>query len=320
MNFIPYPRIDKNSHADLATWRRKTNKRDSDWRILKTYLSDNCRLNNNVHSIPKCWYSELHQGDNYALDVEHFRPKNTANPLNRKDVIIIEKTLGFPLLQDETAGHNYSWLAFDYRNYRLVTATTNRGGAKHIYFPIFKNTNRLTSGTYPWDIREYPIFLDPADRHDATLLLVKPDGEIIPKAPKTKLTQQDIDNLPDTWTNDSFNYTRAVSTIKMYRLDEPVFTTGRQETYKTMSDELDSLLIAVNHNIEELIQKSISKITTYLLPSAQFTLASKCSFNNFIPDSKYDANTVAVFNFTKEQIVNRINTLIDSFPIRWTNP
>lgn len=318
MNYIPYPRTDKNTHEDLKNWRTKQDKQKGDWTSLKTYLTCNCRLYESLHPIPKCWYSELHQGDNYALDVEHFRPKGQAAPLQKKDIDIIEQITGFPLLQDEDENGKYPWLEFEYRNYRLVTATPNRGGGKHIYFPIFKSTRRLAAAEVPWRNKEYPILLDPTDKHDASLLLVTPDGNITPRTPKTELTQTDIDNLPNTWHNDAFNYVRAVVTIHMYRLELPLFKEGRREVYKKTTSNMSMLLKALNYKDKSLIEHFIGYLVESILPSAEFSLSAKCAMISYEPDGT-DPATIQLFKNAIRSILEQVELVIGSFNVSWEN-
>ncbi|QHS63061.1 hypothetical protein [Chitinophaga agri] len=327
MNFIPFPQERQDQHVDLVSWRAKVNKRAGDWRDLKVYVADSCRLKAGIHPITKCWYSELHQGDNYALDVEHVRPKNAAEPLSDKDRRDVERLLGQELLQDVAPGFNYNWLEFEYRNYRIVTALTNRGGAKHIYFPIFSGTNRLSAGSFPWTQEEYPIFLDPVNRHDANQLLVKPNGEIIPKAPQTALTQDDVNDLPATWQSDAFNYIRAIVTIKMYRLNETVFIQGRKEIYDAVRDELENLLYAINagrnpenQKLKPIIEKTIVKLSNYIMPSAQFSLAARCSMIDYVPDAQFGQETIQIFNTAVRRILDEVDTLVNNAIIDWTKP
>lgn len=319
MNYIPYPRQDKNNHTDLNKWRAKANKLGGDWKILKTYLSDNCRIIDDIHPITKCWYSELHQGDNYVLDVEHFRPKNSALPLNDKDVKEIKDKTMYPFLQDTDRTQSYPWLEFEYRNYRIVTGLTNRGGAKHIYFPIFENTQRLTTNQTPWNTNEYNFFLDPTNKRDTTLLFVKPDGRIEPLTKQTELTQNDINNLPNSWNSDPFDYIRALVTIKMYRLNEKVFIEGRKEIYDSVKDELDILILAINYGNTRIVEKVIPKIIKSILPSAQFSLAAKCSINNYTPDEEFPESTISLFNQTIQSIFDNVDQLVNGFQINWNN-
>jgi len=91
MNYIPFPRADKNTHPDLTAWREKHPKRDGDWTSLKNFLHDCTKIGTATDSLPKCWFSELLQGDDYALDVEHFRPKNSGDAITEKHIKQIEK-------------------------------------------------------------------------------------------------------------------------------------------------------------------------------------------------------------------------------------
>jgi hypothetical protein len=125
MNYIPFPRLDLDKHPDLMKWRAKNHKQEGDWKILKSYLHACTQIGNVIQTLPKCWFSELPQGDDYALDVEHFRPKNSGNALSARQVKQIEQYANITIRQSETSAP-YEWLTFDYRNYRLVTATTNR--------------------------------------------------------------------------------------------------------------------------------------------------------------------------------------------------
>jgi hypothetical protein len=91
MVYIPFPRQDQDEHLDLKAWREKQNKTKSDWKSLKPFLAEQPRLIKGNDRSPKCWYTELPQGDNYALDVEHFRPKNQALPLKEDTLKILGK-------------------------------------------------------------------------------------------------------------------------------------------------------------------------------------------------------------------------------------
>jgi hypothetical protein len=313
MNYIPYPREDKDSHSDLIKWRANASKKDGDWIDLKSFLHECTKILDATDALPKCWYSELPQGDDYALDVEHFRPKGSGDPLTNKHIKEIEK-LGGVKFEQETSSGSYSWLEFDYRNYRLVTATPNRAGAKHIYFPIAKGTIRLSSGQYPWDTNEYPYFLDPTDKEDVALLFVKPNGEIAPITPRTELTVDDYSNLPRTWKNNGFNYLRAIVTIKMYRLNDTRFIQGRKKVFDDTLNELENLDILFSENPEsEVIHRIINKIVQLILPSAPFSLAAKSAIKT------YHAKRIDKSNFEtiKSRILNKVDIAISQVLIDW---
>lgn len=285
MVFIPFPRVNLSNYPDLVNWLAKTSFSEGDWTQLKEYLSENSRISSTIHPITKCWYSELAQGDNYSLDVEHFRPKKQASPLTEKQVKELEKLSGIKINQSPYEGE-YSWLEFDYRNYRIVSAITNRGGGKHIYFPIVNNTKRLKSGQVPWSTEEYPLLLDPTNKHDASLLFVKPNGEIAPIAPKTVLTDFDYANIKNRWNTDGFNYLRAIVTIKLYRLDNGIFVKGRKEIFDYITRQLETLSLLLQENPKSIIvERLIEDISKYALPSAQFSLAAQSALKSFsVPD------------------------------------
>jgi hypothetical protein len=320
MVYIPYPRVDLNNHPDLVAWRMITNKKEGDWKQLKNFLADSARIINDIHPISKCWYSELPQGDNIAKDVEHFRPKNEASPLNTNQINDIQKNTGLTYEQDSVEG-SYNWLEFDYRNYRIVSAVTNRGGAKHIYFPIVKKTKRLLTGKLPWLEKEYPYFLDPTNKHDTSLLFVKPNGEIAPLAVKTQLTNADFDNLPTTWTNDGFNYLRSIVTIKLYRLDDNVFVQGRKEVYDKISRQLNNLVLCIQTKANRGIKENIiSDIFEASLPSAPFSLAAKCALKSYLPLSGTSDKAVKNIKKITIRILSEIQIRINSLQIDWNKP
>lgn len=316
MNYIPFPRIDKDSHSDLIKWRANTSKKDGDWTDLKSFLHECTKISDATDALPKCWYSELPQGDNYALDVEHFRPKGSGDPLTNKHIKEIEK-LGGVKYEQATSSGSYSWLKFDYRNYRLVTAITNRAGAKHIYFPIAKGTSRLSNGQFPWNTNEYSYFLDPTNKEDAALLFVKPNGKIAPITPRTELTDDDFHNLPGTWRNNGFNYLRAIVTIKMFRLNYTNFIQGRKKVYDDMIYDLENLDIALYENPKSiLIPRLVKKISGAILPSAPFSLAAKSAIKT------YQATRIAQSDFetVKSKILNKVDAAISKVSVDWNRP
>lgn len=314
MNYIPFPRLDKNNHVDLIAWRNSTVKKINDWKELRSFLHDCTKISNANDALPKCWYSEMPQGDENALDVEHFRPKDSGNPLSITQIKQIEK-FGNIKYEQSPNPHKYDWLQFDYRNYRLVTAKTNRAGAKHIYFPIAKGTNRLESGQFPWETSEYSYFLDPTNKDDSTLLYVRPNGEISPITPRTQVTETDFRNLPDTWRNDAFNYLRSIVTIKLFRLDDKIFVAARKKVFEDTTLDLRMLDMLICENPHSgVIAVLISRIVSFLLPSAPFSLAAKSALLAYIP-KHYEA-----FGEIISKIISSVDTEIDKLVIDWRNP
>jgi hypothetical protein len=321
MVYIPFPREDKNRHDDLVAWRLIANKRESDWKSLKLFLAEQPRLVQGIHPVPKCWYSELPQGDNYTLDVEHFRPKNQASPLTEDQLKVLEKEMGFKFRQAAIQGR-YPWLAFDYRNYRLVTATPNRSGAKYVYFPIAENSVRLNEGTFPWASAEYPYFLDPANPYDASLLLVLPNGKIIPRTDKTELTDADFDNLAQHWQSDKFNYIRAAVTIQLYRLNDRIFQEGRKEVYDYVNEimsRLQDCFPVENDRYKRLRDGFIRDLTVAALPSAPFALAARCALEAYTPPIDISNNLQQALAPIPRQILDKIHEQVRLQVTSWEN-
>lgn len=322
MVYIPYPRVDLNDHPDLKDWRSRAVKAKGSWTDLKAFLGEQPRFVPGLPAAHKCWYSELPLGDNYSIDVEHFRPKNSAKPLSSKHLKIIEKQLnGTPLLQEIIEGA-YPWLEFDYRNYRLVTAMTNRGGAKHVYFPVVKSTKRLNDNEYPWDNQktEYPFFLDPADTQDADLLMVEPNGQIQPRTKATPLSMADIAGLPATWRSPAFNYTRSVVTIELYHLNDNVFVKGRKEVYEKVNDWLGRLLLCLPLEQPDLKKGFIRDLTIAASPSAPFSLAARCALMAYVPPAHIDPVLQDKMREIPHQILQKIEDEIAARPCSWNNP
>jgi len=319
MNYIPYPRLDKNTHLHLEAWRAKAPKNDGDWTALKLFLNDCTKIGSTLHTLPKCWFSELPQGDDYALDVEHFRPKNSGNPLTSKQIKLIEK-YGSVKYQQEITNGTYPWLEFDYRNYRLVTAKTNRAGAKHIYFPIALGANRITNGTFPWDVVELAYFLDPTNKQDTKLLYVKPNGEIAPSTPITELSQEDYDALPNSWRNNGFNYLRAIITIVMFNLNYRHFITGRYIVYSETTREMGILEKLLIENLtSEIIPNLVENISNKVLPSSPFSLAAKSALIAY--QSKHPNQSVKdVIERIKSKILLNVENEVNKITIDWNRP
>lgn len=322
MVYIPFPRIDLDTHADLSAWRVKIPKQNRDWKRLRDFLHAQARLDVRIHHLSKCWFSELLQGDDNARDVEHFRPKNQAKPLTKKQIAIIQKLAGVSVPQNVTPQHAYSWLEHDYRNYRLVTAITNRGGAKHVYFPLIQHTAQLPVGQFPWLIQEYPLFLDPADAWDARQLMVMPDGEILPVAPRVAVSPADIAGLPGTWHNDSFSYIRAMVTIVLFRLNEKVFVNGRKEKYEEMTAKMQQLQATIEEAgfTSKSVDWVVRDIYERVLPSAMFSLASRCALRTYMPPAGIDPGLAAALAAIPDQVLDAVDAAIAAKTLDWNRP
>src|SRR5689334_10274966 len=109
----------------------------------------------------KCWYCEIRQ-DRSDKPVDHFRPKNSV--------------------VEDTTHPGYTWLAFDWLNFRLSCTYCNSKrrdleggtkGGKQDHFPIIPPPPHARSAI---DTRDHPKLLDPADDVDTKLLTFRPNG------------------------------------------------------------------------------------------------------------------------------------------------
>jgi hypothetical protein len=219
---------------------------------------------------------------------------------------------------DDGVTDGYEWLEFDYRNYRLVTAKTNRGGGKHIYFPLAAHTTRLATNQLPWQTAEYALLLDPTNQHDAQQLKVLPNGFICPRTPKTKLNKQDCTDLstnPTIWHKNGFNYLRASISIEIYNLNYYRFVSRREECYSKTLTNIKQLILAYNANIKEFIDDYTERIFDAILPSAEFSLAARCAIEDYILlQNPTDDITLAL-----KAILEIANNLVAEKIVNWDN-
>lgn len=319
MVYINFPRQDLDNHADLITWRGKAPK--TNWGELKIFLTEQARLRDDIHPIPKCWYTELPQGDNYALDVEHFRPKAGAQPLRQKHLDLIEPELGYKLVQKLNVTP-YPWLEFEYRNYRITTALPNRGGAKVDYFPLAFASTALIRAQEPWVTQEYNLLLDPTDLHDANLLVVMPNGKIEPRAPKTVMSQLDFINFAANWHSDGFNFLRAVITIVLYRLNDRILVSGRKEVFSDTIEEIKLLLrlLTIPNMNQEITDSYLERLIKKLLPSAPFALAARTALNSYVVEQPNEALLKPIYQTLIATIKLRLDQETQAKIVDWNRP
>lgn len=131
------------------------------WRGFSKYLAE--------MSYGKCWYSEAKDaGANF--DVDHFRPKSEA-----------KRT------EESVDTEGYSWLAFDWENFRLSSQNCNRLNTdesgntvgKGSWFPLLSG-----SPTATWDNRciddEKALLLDPVVKDELTYIDYDDNGRFRP--------------------------------------------------------------------------------------------------------------------------------------------
>lgn len=153
----------QNALEQLPVAERKDfiKKRSHIWRGFSKYLAK--------MSYGKCWYSEAKDaGANF--DVDHFRPKAEAK---RTEELVDEE--------------GYSWLAFDWENFRLSaqncnrlnTAETGQIVGKGSWFPLLDDSPKAT-----WDNRcindEIIVLLDPLVQADVIYIDYDDSGRFQP--------------------------------------------------------------------------------------------------------------------------------------------
>jgi hypothetical protein len=289
MIFIKYPQSSLDNDPDLLTWHATaTNKRN--WGKLKNYLFRHLwEPYTKTDENPKCWYSEMPITDHFAQDVEHFRPKMSAVPLNAKQKKKIEAEIGYPV-PESPISHHYAWLEFNHLNYRAVTALTNRGGGKVDSFPVLIGTSRLTDPQLPSNTTEYSLLLDPCIEHDANVLMVLPTGEIVPKAEKRQVTTIQLADPARHWHDDEFNYLRGWTSIVVYQLDYSFLLRGRKKTFSDVKQYMERLERDITFNLAENIKDHLTDIKKHISMYATYSLAARCAVLSYDPKSAANEN------------------------------
>lgn len=108
----------------------------------------------------KCWFSEAKEKYSH-YHIEHFRPKTTAKEL------------------DGTEREGYWWLAFDWRNFRIIGGVGNV--KKGTFFPLKVGT--AAANRAHRDIEgEWCYLLDPMKERDVSLITFNEEGLMEPLA------------------------------------------------------------------------------------------------------------------------------------------
>lgn len=142
---FPHPDLENSQH--FLTWQKDFSNKEA----IHNWLTNHLAPHESPNNIPdKCWYSEAPLHEPRSRDLEHFRPKGRADVLGATNIAKIESIYPIKVnqIQNKDAGNpGYSWLEFDYLNFRQMGSKINGIGYKGTCFPIFKNTTRLAYGT-----------------------------------------------------------------------------------------------------------------------------------------------------------------------------
>jgi hypothetical protein len=188
----------------------------------------------------KCWFSEAKEAVS-PYEVEHFRPKNAVSKYtsvtkvqknilgdvekeNFKQNIIdnIEAQRNDWTKERKYKGVGYWWLAFNYRNYRVVGKLINT--KKSTRFPL--KIGSPIGYNVDFDINtERVVLLDPTNEADTKLLTFNSDGSVSP-----------------SYTNSAeYQYLRALVSIDIYGLNKlPNLTEGRKNKWKQCVNLIDN--------------------------------------------------------------------------------
>ena len=155
----------------------------------------------------KCWFSEAKDCFNH-WHVEHFRPKKSA-----KD-------------EDGTEHEGYWWLAFDWKNYRIIGSVGNP--TKGTFFPLRSGCSRAS----PFgDLRyEDPMLLDPTDPEDPSLLSFNMLGQAIVAA-----------HVTNSWAKKRVEYSISLCSLRFEPLVDKRRTVWNDcwDRIQKYRDELD---------------------------------------------------------------------------------
>ncbi|MBO1054571.1 MAG: hypothetical protein HEQ25_22050 [Dolichospermum sp. DET73] len=178
----------------------------------------------------KCWYCEEIQSRS-DKEVEHFRPKKGVTGVKPKH-------------------SGYTWLAFDYKNYRYscgycnkrrTDSATNRIGGKGNYFPLIDESKRAWQ---PGDeVHESPQLLDPCILKDVNLLDFNQDG-----TPTAVPSANDIEK------------NRVKLSIEFYNLDHSEIVEER----KALARYLESLINDADYFFDKFAKGDIEASTKFI--------------------------------------------------------
>ncbi len=253
----------KNIKALSIEERKKYIVNNPDWNILQKIMIKEYGY--------KCWYSEAPIG-NSEFEIDHYRPKNRARQGDIKKK---------PNKKD-----GYWWLAYDYENYRLSGALSNKRRRDRLkensevegkgdLFPLDLE-NGIIANDECLTFCEKPLLLDPAFSSDIGLLTYDEGGKI----------------FPNPLILDDFDKKRAEVSIKLYHLDLDQLETARHQVwtacsnaiedayiYFTESDSTDAKKLAMKNCAEVVFERTNQK--------SEFSSVAKSCVNTYRKQKGY---------------------------------
>ncbi|MFK2821526.1 hypothetical protein ACH5BK_00930 [Arcobacter sp. YIC-80] len=223
----------------VESGEKQINELSDVWRELKDNLAQ--------LSFDKCWYCECKQerSDNA---VDHFRPKNRV-------------------ANTDPEHNGYTWLAFDYNNYRYSCTfcnskrknpDTNETEGKGDEFPLIDETKRAYREVD--NIRlEKPILIDPCKINDVQLLDFTYQGLPCPKS-----------NISDEKKE------RVLKSIKLYHLDHNLLVTKRNDLALEIYKKIDEINLFLEENPGLEPSPSMqSDLQRFMQPSSELSVFAR---------------------------------------------
>ncbi|MBY5719288.1 hypothetical protein HFO33_22290 [Rhizobium leguminosarum] len=190
----------------------------------------------------KCWYSEAPDAVS-DWHVDHFRPKARA------------------LDEDKTVHDGYTWLAFDWKNYRIAGSYPNsphkdgtgQTRGKWDHFPLGNGGVRAR-----WDSRdctgEICLILDPAKKNDPKLLTFDEDGLPRPSDPDNAIAKKKVE-----------------TTVHLLYLDSPRLVAARKKKWRDTYDWIQEYRKATPADYSECTALDFERLDRHLEKLSELT-------------------------------------------------
>jgi hypothetical protein len=204
----------------------------TEWKDFKPSLVKLRPQNETALHYARCFICEKELNDEYAEDVDHYRPKAKKSNADDKQVL------------------QYWWLAYDYRNFCLSCASCNRN--KNDVFPLEDESLRVDFANRHQISQEQPLLINPITDYHADFFQLA--FVLHPKTINEKiailLPKKDL-------ALNSLAYKKAKTTIETYCLD--MFYMKYQDNLQQNKPQ-SHLQIIANHKNKEKRNESRLKL------------------------------------------------------------
>lgn len=234
-----------------------------DWNILQKIMIEEFGY--------KCWYSEAPIG-NGEFEIDHFRPKNRAKQDDKSKTV--------------NKSNGYWWLAYDFENYRLSGALSNKRRrdklrenaeteGKGDIFPLDLDNGKIANDEGS-TFCEKPLLLDPIISSDVGLLTFDEGGSV----------------LPNPLAIDEIDKERAEVSIKLYHLDSDQLETARCQVWTICSKVIEDAYVYFTESDSKEAKKlalatCAETITEKTNPKSDFSAVAKVCVNTYRKQDGY---------------------------------